>query len=123
MDYKPAIEAYSGVVREVVLGKDKKAVKTGGEGILPFHFFEGSAPNQPRFALEVYDREPVDWAEWALEPFKDVVSDPARWARKCAEDYGADAICLQLASTDPLDKDTSPEEAAALIELYFEKDF
>ncbi|GAI51190.1 unnamed protein product, partial [marine sediment metagenome] len=35
--------------------------------------------------------EPTDWPEWLLEPFKDVVSDPIKWAKRC-ENFGANAI-------------------------------
>jgi len=59
--------------------------------------------------------EPEDWPEAALAPYKDVVSDPAAWAKKCVEDYGAQAIVLQLKSTDPNDKDASADEAAATV--------
>jgi len=115
MQFKAPVESYSGQVREITIGKGAKALKIGGETTLPFHFFdEGSIPNPPRFALEVWDMEPVTWAKWLLEPFKDVVSDPVKWAMKCAKDFAVDAVCLQLASTDPADKDTPPEKAAAL---------
>ena len=61
MEYKAPKEAYKGVVREVTIGKGDKALKVGGENILPFHFFdEGSLPNPPKFALEVFDMEPMD---------------------------------------------------------------
>ncbi len=114
MEYKAPIESYTGVVREITIGKGEKAVKIGGENILPFHFFdEGSLPNPPSFALEVWDMEPTDWPEWLLEPFKDVASDPAKWARKCQE-LGANAISLYLTSTDPAVKDSPAGEAAAL---------
>ncbi len=114
MQYRAPIEAYTGTVREVTIGTGAKALKIGGESALPFHYFDqGSIPNPPRLALEMYDMEPRDWAESVLQPYKDVVSDPVRWARKCV-DYGADAVCLQLVSTDPTVKDTSPEEAAKL---------
>lgn len=114
MEYKAPIESYSGVVREITIGKGEKAVKIGGENILPFHFFdEGSLPNPPIFALEVWDTEPTDWPEWLLEPFKDVASDPVKWARKCQE-LGANAVSLSLISTDPAGKDTPAGEAAVL---------
>lgn len=114
MEYKAPIESYRGSVHEVVLGTGDGALKLGGENSLPFHYFGGSIPNPLRLALGVLDMEPADWAEWLLESYQDVVSDPPRWARKCVEEYGADAVCLQLESTDPTEKDTSPEEAAAL---------
>jgi len=114
MEYKAPIESYSGVVREITIGKGEKALKIGGENILPFHFFdEGSLPNPPIFALEVWDMEPTDWPEWVLEPFNDVVSDPAKWARKCQE-LGANTVSLSLISTDPAEKDTPAREAAVL---------
>jgi acetyl-CoA decarbonylase/synthase complex subunit delta len=109
------VESYPGKVRELALGKGEKTLKIGGESIFPFHFFdEGSIPNPPKFALEIYDAEPVDWPEWLIAPFKDVASEPVKWAKRCVDDFGADAVCLQLLSTDPAEKDASAEEAAAL---------
>jgi acetyl-CoA decarbonylase/synthase complex subunit delta len=51
--------------------------------------------------MEIWDMEPEEWAEAALNPFKDVISDPAAWAKKCVDEYGADIIVLQLKSTIP----------------------
>jgi acetyl-CoA decarbonylase/synthase, CODH/ACS complex subunit delta len=103
---------YTGKIKETKLGKGPKAVAVGGETAYPFHLFEGVMPNPPRIAMEVYDVAPEDWAEAALEPFKDVAGDPVAWAKKCVESYGADLICLQLASTDPNGLNRSGEEAA-----------
>lgn len=113
MGYTAPTEAYTGVVTEVSLGKEGKAIKIGGENRLPLHFFdEGSAPNAPKFALEILDMQPEDWAEGLMEYCKDVASDTVAWAKKCQE-LGADAICLRLASTDPIGKNASADEAAA----------
>ena len=114
MEFKALVESHSGSVREVTIGKGAKALKIGGENKLAYSFFdEGSIPNPPTLALEVLDMEPEGWAEWALEPVKDVASDPVKWAKKCL-DYGADMICLRLASTDPAGEDASAEAAAEL---------
>ena len=114
MEFKLPVESYPNRVLEVTIGQEGKSLKLGGENILPLHFFdEGSCPNPPKFALEVWDMEPTDWSEWDLEPFKDVISDPIAWAKKC-ESYGADAVCLKLVSTDPAVKDAPPEGAAEL---------
>ena len=114
MEYKAPVESYSGLVREETIGRGEKALKMGGENILPFHFFdEGSNPNPPKFALEIIDMEPEGWPEHLVEPFKDVISDPVKWAKKC-EDFGANAVFLRLESTDPAVKDSSADEAAAL---------
>jgi len=114
MEYHAPVEAHSGVVREETIGNGGKALKIGGENILPFHFFdEGANPNRPKFALEILDMEPAGWPEHLLEPFEDAVSDPVKWARKC-EAFGADAVFLRLVSTDPAVNDSPAEQAAAL---------
>jgi acetyl-CoA decarbonylase/synthase complex subunit delta len=114
MDYKAPVEAYTGVVREVTIGKGNKSLKIGGENILPFHSFDqGSNPNPAKFALEVLDMKPEDWPEHAIEPYRDVISDPVAWAKK-ARGFGVDAISLLLVSTDPAVKDSPADKAAAL---------
>jgi acetyl-CoA decarbonylase/synthase complex subunit delta len=59
--------------------------------------------------------EPDEWPEAALSPFKDVISDPAAWAKKCVEEYGAEMIVLQLKSTDPNGNDASADDAVASV--------
>ncbi len=115
MEYKEPVEAYTGVVREITIGKGEKYLKIGGESILPFHSFDqGSNPNPAKFALEILDTEPEGWPEHLVEPFKDVISDPVKWAKKC-EGFGIDAISLYLVSTDPAEKNTSAEQAAGVV--------
>jgi len=65
--------------------------------------------------MEVWDMEPEDWPEAALSPFKDVVSDPAAWAKKCVDDYGAELIVLQLKSIDPNGENASAQDASATV--------
>jgi acetyl-CoA decarbonylase/synthase complex subunit delta len=108
-------ESYTGKIREISLGKGKNTITVGGESSYPFYQFEGSMPNPPRIAMEVWDMAPEDWPEAALAPFKDVVADPAAWAKKCVKDYGAEIIVLQLKSTDPNGKNASAEEAAKTV--------
>jgi acetyl-CoA decarbonylase/synthase complex subunit delta len=114
MDYKAPVEAYTGVVREATIGKANKTLKIGGENILPLHFFDqGSNPNPVKFALEVLDMRPEEWPEHAVEPLKDVISEPVGWARKCQR-FGVDAVSLFLMSTDPAVKDSPADKAAEL---------
>jgi acetyl-CoA decarbonylase/synthase, CODH/ACS complex subunit delta len=108
-------ETYAGGIKEITLGKGPKAVTVGGETCYPFYQFEGKMANKPKIAMEVWDVTPEDWAEAALSPFKDVVSDPAAWAKKCVTQFGAEMIVLQLKSVDPNTNNASPEEAAATV--------
>jgi acetyl-CoA decarbonylase/synthase, CODH/ACS complex subunit delta len=114
MEYKAPVETYTGKVKEVVIGTGDKAVKIGGESILPLHYFEGTTANRPLIALQVDDNAAAGWTEWAIEPFKDVASDPVKWAARCLE-KGADLICLHLDGTDPQGGNKTADEAAALV--------
>ena len=115
MSFEFAQETYSGGIKEITLGQGDKAVTVGGESCYPFYNFEGEMPHKPRVAMEIWDIEPEEWPEAALSPFKDVISDPAAWAKKCVDEYGADMIVLQLKSTDPNGNDASADDAAATV--------
>jgi len=108
-------ESYTGKIREITLGKGKKAVTVGGENCYPFYQFEGTMPNPPRIAMEVWDMLPEEWPAAALAPFKAVASDAAAWAKKCVKEYGAEIIVLQLKSIDPNGKNASAAEAVATV--------
>ncbi len=115
MEYKAPIESNTGIVNVVTLGKPGgETVRIGGENTLPFHFFDdGSWPNPSVFALQILDREPPeDLPAFLYEPFKDVLHDPAKWAKKVEEFDYVDAIQLYLLSTDPADRGSAPEKAA-----------
>jgi acetyl-CoA decarbonylase/synthase complex subunit delta len=108
-------ESYTGGIKEISVGKGDKAVTVGGQTAYPFYQFEGSMPNRPKIAMEIWDMAPDDWAESALAPFKDVVADPAVWAKKCVDEFSAEMIVLQLKSTDPNTKNASAADAAATV--------
>lgn len=113
MSFEIPKQIYSGAIKPVTIGKGDKAITLGGETSYPFYNFEGAMPNVPRIALEVWDKDPgEDWADPVKEPYKDVLGDSVAWAQKCVNDYGAEAIALILASTDPNGDDASPEAAA-----------
>lgn len=115
MGFEIAKETYAGSIKGITIGKGDKAITVGGQTSYPFYQFEGKMPNKPIIAMEIWDMIPEDWAEAAKAPFKDVYADPAAWAKKCVEEFGAQAIVLQLKSTDPNDKDAGPDAAAATV--------
>ncbi len=106
-------QPYSGKIGETIIGAGKGAITLGGTNSYPFYLFEGEMPNPPKIAMEVWDYDPSDeWPQAAVAPFKDVISSPDAWAKKCVEDYGADIIVLQLKSTDPNGMDRGADDAA-----------
>jgi acetyl-CoA decarbonylase/synthase complex subunit delta len=114
MEYKAPLEAYTGRIREVTIGRGGKSIRVGGSNILPLHHFEGSAARRPVIALEVDDNGAAGWAAAAVQPFRDVVLDPVKWAKRCLE-LGADLVCLHLESTDPNGANGTAAEAAKLV--------
>lgn len=120
MTFKGKKSKYSGKIREIVLGVGKKAITLGGENSYPFYLFEGSLPHKPKIAMEVYDAPPQDWAEAVAKPYSGVLNDPAAWAKQCVDEYGADAIALILASTDPNGMNRPAEEALKTVRRVME---
>jgi acetyl-CoA decarbonylase/synthase complex subunit delta len=123
-----AIEKWVSKVNELIIGATQKeggtrssVIRVGGATTLPFLHFEGVIPNPPAIAMEVWDMEPADWPAVLKEPFRDVLDKPVEWAKRCVHEYGADFLCLRLASTSPDTKNNSPEEAARTVEQVLEK--
>ncbi len=115
MGFELKKESYSGGIKAISIGKGDSAITVGGQTCYPFYTFEGSMPNKPIIAMEIWDMAPEDWPEPVMAHFKDVISDPAAWAKKCVETFGAQAIVIQLKSVDPNDKNASPESAAETV--------
>ncbi len=107
--------SYTGKIKTVPLGDPAKNLTAGGENAYSFHAFEGTFPNPPRIAMEVWDIQPDDWAETLKAPFQDVWGDPVAWAQKCVNEFGAEMIDLELVSTDPNGMNRSPEEAVEVV--------
>jgi acetyl-CoA decarbonylase/synthase complex subunit delta len=106
-------QPYSGKIGETTIGAGGGELTLGGEQSYSFHLFEGDMPNTPKLAMEVWDYDPSDeWPAAAVAPFKDVISSPDAWAKKCVDEYGADIIVLQMKSTDPNGMDREADEAA-----------
>jgi len=106
-------QPYSGKIGETTVGTGGGAVALGGQTSYPFHLFEGVTANPPRIAMEIWDYDPSkEWPAAAVAPFKDVISSPEAWAKKCVDEYEADIIVLQLKSTDPNGLDRGADEAA-----------
>jgi acetyl-CoA decarbonylase/synthase complex subunit delta len=108
-------ETYNGKVYEVEIGTGPRAVKIGGENTLPFLAFEGSVPNKPAIAYEIQDVPPEDWPQTLQDVYKDVSSDPVKWAKHCQDDLGAQMIALRLIGTHPDRQNRTAEEAAKTV--------
>lgn len=122
MEIPNLADKWTSGVNEVTLGatKDKggsrqKTVSIGGAKSIPFMDFDGNPGHKPVIAMDVYDTPPDDWNEALTKPFADVLNDPARWAKKCVEQYGADLICLKLDGIHPDRGNKSADDAVKVV--------
>lgn len=116
------IERASGQIAEVTIGATKddggtrtKVVKVGGESAMPFMFEDGAIPNAPVVGMEVWDMKPPAWPPHLAAHYEDVWEDPAAWAKKCQDKFGAELICVRLIGTHPDNKDLGPQDAVKVV--------
>jgi len=109
-------------VCEVALGVTKdqggtrgRVLKVGGDTAMPFHFWEGTMPNRPLVAMEVFDRIGSKYPEILRAFWGDLVHKPAEMAKACVDKYGADLISVRLEATHPEKGNAGPEEALAVV--------
>jgi len=120
--FTPLVEEYPERIREVKLGATKseggsrgKTVTVGGEDSLAYYLFERAPPHPPVIATDVFDM-PISLPKAIKMHFKEVMGDPAAWAKMAVDKLGADLVTVELMSTDPLIKNASPREAAKTVE-------
>ena len=118
----PALtESYSAGVNVATLGAtaDDGGTRTvtyqiGGANTLPFMDGDGDAGKKVLIAMDVLDAKP-DWPSDLADAFGDVLDDPAAWAKKNVEEFGADLICLKLDGIDPDGANRSGDEACETV--------
>ena len=112
MAFKMSVQKSSGKISEVVIGTGEKAIKLGGENVLPFYSFDGNTGNVQKVGVEINDIYPESWIDCYKEMYKDVANDPALWAKYVQDNTEADFVCLRFVGADPNADDKSPEECA-----------
>ena len=113
----PAVqESYSGRVNEVTLGGGtrKKTLTIGGAKTIVYGGESPAATNRPRIAIDVLDAAPQDWAPALAEAYGNVLSDPAAWAKKVVEEFGADLVCVKFDGLHPDKGNLGAAEAVAV---------
>ena len=120
--FAPPIQTYPNTISEVKLGGTKseggtrgKSIIVGGETSPAFYTFERPIVHAPIITLDVFDME-VPLSKAVKMHVKDVVGDPAAWAKLAVEKFGADMVTVHLISIDPLLKDASPKDAVKTVE-------
>ena len=120
--FAPPVETYPGKIVEVKLGATKgeggsrgRSIVIGGETSPAFYTFERPVVHPPIITLDVFDMA-LPLSKAVKMHVKDVIGDPAAWAKLAVEKFGADMVTVHLISIDPLLKDATPKDAVKTVE-------
>ncbi len=109
-------------IREITLGATRAeggsrshTVTIGGATSPAFSDFSVPPVHPPAIALDVFDME-VQLPKALKDNVREVMNDPAEWARMNVKKFGADLVTVHLTSTDPLFRNTTPAEACKTVD-------
>ena len=112
-------DSYAGAVNRITLGATKEnggsrtsTITVGGSRNVVYGGGKDQAGEKPMVAIDILDSEPSDWPDVLAEPYKDVLDNPAEWAKKCVDEFGADLICLKFDGIHPDKGDKDADHAA-----------
>ncbi|MHA1137499.1 MAG: CO dehydrogenase/acetyl-CoA synthase subunit delta [Candidatus Thorarchaeota archaeon] len=120
--FKKPMGEYTQSIREITIGATKgqggsrgNTITIGGHTAPAWDLFQAPPKHPPVVTVDVFDM-PISLAKMVKMHYKEVLDDPAEWAKLVVNKYGADAVTIHLISTDRALGDTSPNDAAKVIE-------
>lgn len=123
MPVPEVVESFTGSVNRVTIGATKanggtrtSTVTVGGAKNVVYGGGFEDAGEKPVVAMDVLDVRPEDWPAALAEPYKNVLDKPAEWAKKCAEDFGAELLCLKFDGIHPDKADKDADHAVKVTE-------
>jgi acetyl-CoA decarbonylase/synthase complex subunit delta len=101
-------ESFTGCVNRVTLGATEQdggtrcsTVTVGGARNIVYGGSVADVGEKPVIAMDVLDIRPTDWPDALAEPYGIVLDNPADWAQKCVEEFGAELICVKFDGIHP----------------------
>ena len=113
MPFKRNPQGFTAAISEVVIGTGDRAIKLGGENVMPLYSFDNAIANRPAIGVEVSDFG-VDKSLPGVAEYYNGADTVADQAKRAAEMPGADFVCLSLDSADPNGEDKSVEDCVEL---------
>ena len=122
-EFTVAVEEYPGQIVEVKLGATRteggtrgRSIVIGGEKVPAFYSFMLPTPNRPVIAFDVFDWPKVPLPRAVKMHVREVLEDPAEWARLCVEKFDAEMVNVHFLTIDPLIEDAPPSAAVKTVE-------
>lgn len=114
MPFVPKKQAYNAKIHEVELGVGEKAVKLGGQNVLPFHAFDAEIANAPKIGVELTDLGMAEYTMPGEQAFYEGCQTVVDMAKRAETMEGASFLCLHFEGADPNGLNKSVEECVQL---------
>ena len=114
MPFVPKKQAYNAKIHEVELGVGEKAVKLGGQNVLPFHTFDADIANAPKIGVELTDLGMAEYTMPGEQAFYEGCQTVVDMAKRAETMEGASFLCLHFEGADPNGLNKSTEECVQL---------
>lgn len=104
---------FNAAIRTVEIGTGEKAVKLGGENVLPFYTFDAPIENAPKIGVLITDMG-LDNEVAGIKDYYAGATTYAEIAKKAEEMPGADFVVLRFEGADPNGENRSVEDCVAI---------
>ena len=105
---------FNASINAVEVGCGEKAIKIGGENVLPFYTFDAPIENAPKVGVMITDLG-LDNEPEGVKAYYAGCSTMGEIAKKASEMPGADFVCLRLIGADPNGANKSTEECMEIV--------
>lgn len=107
---------FNAAIRTVEIGTGDKAVKLGGENVLPFYTFDAPIENAPKVGVMITDLslEEMENEVAGVKNYYAGAASFAELAKKAEEMPGADFVVLRFEGADPNGLNKSVEDCVAI---------
>ncbi len=104
---------FNAAIRTVEIGTGDKAVKLGGENVLPFYTFDAPIENAPKIGVLITDMG-LENEVAGIKDYYAGATSFAEIAKKAEEMPGADFVVLRFEGADPNGENRSVEDCVAI---------
>ena len=104
---------FNAAIRTVEIGTGDKAVKLGGENVMPLYSFDAPIENAPKIGVLITDLG-MENEVTGIKDYYAGASSFAEIAKKAEEMPGADFVVLRFEGADPNGEDRSIEDCVAI---------
>ncbi len=105
---------FSAKINTVEVGTGEKAIKIGGENVLPFYTFDDAIENAPKVGIEITDGGVANEPE-CVQKYYEGCTSVVDMAKKAVTFEGVDFLSIRLEGGDPNGLNKSTEELIQVV--------